>query len=544
MTEPTILTAGLVYAVVMTIGLGRLGRGEGGLHWAGAWACLWAAGGVMMLRETVPASLPVGAVLGTATAALFVTGTLRFTGRSVPNALWAAAIAVALLRAIAVPWVGWIGTEATGALLIAASALASTALLLGPRRIDARRNRLLAATFPAAALSAGVYAWSMVGPVPVWLGVFVWLMSAILISGMQVLSMVRRIAERAESQRTLLASLIEAVPVGLALFDPAGALRAANPEFQKIVGAPDDAPLAREAEVESALAEQVEPSDLALLRGLHDASAQSGRELCLKSGLRVGFAVHAVTGNDGSPVGRLWLLRDVTEERRLQEGLERTRRLETLGGFAGGVAHDFNNQLTSVIGNAMLARETLEPGHPAEEILADLASSAEHCARLTRDVLDFARRGPDRTERIDLEALLSGILERHDRGRTTLVVAPDVPAIEADPTQVERVLTNLVDNARHAAGEAGSVEVRVRCGERPGRVVLEVRDDGPGIDERERARIFDPFYTTKAVGEGSGLGLAIVYGIVTGQGGEVRVEGAPGEGTRMVTTWPAARDDS
>ncbi|HKJ25398.1 MAG TPA: ATP-binding protein, partial [Myxococcota bacterium] len=335
---------------------------------------------------------------------------------------------------------------------------------------------------------------------------------------------------------------IESVPVGLALFDPGGALRAANPAFRKIVGAADHAPVGREADVLGALSEQLEPADAAALAGLDGAAVQPGRELRFKNGLRVGVAVHAVTGGDGAPVGRLWLLRDVTDERHLQEGLERARRLETLGGFAGGVAHDFNNQLTSVLGNAMLARETLEAGHPAHEILDDLASSAEHCARLTRDVLDFARRAPGRPERVDLTALLPPILERHDRGRASLEIAGDAPAIEADPTQVERVVTNLVDNARRAAGEAGRVEVCVRLDARPGRVAIEVRDDGPGIAERARARVFDPFYTTRPVGEGSGLGLAIVYGIVTGQGGEVRVEGAPGEGARLVTTWPAAGD--
>lgn len=103
----------------------------------------------MLLRESVPAALPIGASVGTATVALFVTGTLRFAGRAVPNALWAAAIALATLRAVLVPRVGWAGTEATGAFLLGASALASSALFVFQRRADgASRNPLLAATFP------------------------------------------------------------------------------------------------------------------------------------------------------------------------------------------------------------------------------------------------------------------------------------------------------------------------------------------------------------------------------------------------------------
>jgi len=543
MGEQWILTAGLVYAVVTTIGLIRLGRGEGGLEWAGAWTCLWVAGGVVLLAEVWPAVNAVGAALGTATATLFVAGSLRFTGRGVPRAFWAAAAGLALLRAALLPWVGATATEVMGALLLGSAALASSVLLLQPRRPDGtRRNRMLAASFPAAALSAGVYAGGMLTGAPSWIGVFLWLMAAILISGMQVLTMVLRIAERAERECALLASLIEAVPVGLALFEPEGALRATNPAFQKIVGSPDGTPIERETDVLGALAERVEPAEAEALQEFHGV-ARPDHELHFKNGLRVSVAVHPVTSNDGAPAGRLWLLRDVTEERRLQEDLERARRLETLGGFAGGVAHDFNNQLTSVLGNATLARETLAPGHPAHEILADLASSAEHCARLTRDVLDFARRGPARPVRIDPATLLPAILERHAAVGAALEVPECVPAIEADPNQLERVVANLLDNARQAAGADGCVKVCVRPAKHPGRVVLEVVDDGPGIEEAVRERIFEPFFTTKPVGQGSGLGLAIVYGIVTRQGGEVRIEGAPGEGTRIVTTWPTARDE-
>jgi PAS domain S-box-containing protein len=544
MGEQWILAAGLVYAVVMTIALVRLGRGEGGPHWAAAWICLWGAGGVVLAGETWSGAIPLGAMLGTATATLFVTGTLRFVGRPVPNALWVAAACVALLRAALAPWLGEAGTDAVGSLLIFAASLTSSALLLGQRRGDgSRRYRLLAAAFPAAAVGSTVYVASVFVGAEAWVGIFVWLMAAILLSGIQVLSMVQRIAERSEGQRAVLSSLIESVPVGLALFDSRGQLRAANPAFQKLVGpADDDAPIVRESDALGALADQVEAADADALQGAGNGGGEPGRELHFKSGLRVGLTVHVVTGAAGGLVGHLWLLRDVTEERRLQESLERARRLETLGGFAGGVAHDFNNQLTSVLGNATLARESLEPAHPAQEILADLASSAEHCARLTRDVLDFARRGPARPERIDLATLLPAVLARHARARAHLELAPGVPAILVDPTQVERVVANLADNARYAAGEHGRVEVRVRPDERPGRVAIEVADDGPGIEEPVRARIFDPFFTTKPVGEGSGLGLAIVYGIVSGQGGEVRVEGGPGEGTRMVTTWPVAPD--
>jgi PAS domain S-box-containing protein len=543
MSEQPFLAAALLFVVVMTLGLLRLGRGVGGWHWAAAWVCLWAAGGFVALAESYPVLVPLLPAFGTAFATLLLTGTMRFLGRPVPPWVWATGAAVGVLRVTLVPFLSREATEAAGGLVISVGALAATGLLWRARRADgSRRHRLLAVSFPTAAVAATFYAWGSITGVPSWTVVFVWLMAGILLSGTQVVSLVQRIAERAESERAVLASLIESVPVGLALFDPGRELRAANRAFAKITGHADPARIERESDLVDALAELVDPTEADTLRTLESGSGpgDGGHELRFRSGAQVVVAMAGVSGSDGEPMGHLWLLRDVTEERRLQETLERARRLETLGGFAGGVAHDFNNQLTAVLGNAGLARESLPTDHPAHEILTDLVKSAEYCARLTQDVLDFARRGRGRPTEVDLAELLPRILERCDGGRAGHAIAPEAAWTRADPVQVERVVANLVENGRHAAGPEGRVEVIVRRGGPADRVVLEVRDDGPGIEDATRARIFDPFFTTRPVGEGSGLGLAIVYGIVTGQGGEVRVECPPGGGTRMITTWPAA----
>ena len=541
MSEQPFLAAGFIFVVVMTLALIRLGRNAGGWHWAAAWTSLWAAGSAAFLRESAPALAALLPAFGTAVAALLLAGTLRFLDRPTPRGYWLATAGVAALRVALLPWTSWAAVQVTGAVLISAAAVLSSALLLRQHRADgARGGRLLAIAFPTAAIGSSVYAWGTATGAPPWVGLFVWLMAGILLSGTQVLSLIRRIADRAESERAVLASLIEAVPVGLALFDPQGALRAANLAFQKIVGLSPGEAAQGEAGLLEALAERVEPEHAAALQRASESHLELDGELHFKSGLRIVAAVHVVTGPRGERIGRLWLMRDVTEERRLRDGLEQARRLETLGGFAGGVAHDFNNQLTSVLGNAVLARESLSPDHPAREILADLEASAEYCARLTQDVLDFARRGPGQRIDIELDRLLPELLAHRDSDRAALSIAADVPPVSADPVQIERVVRNLVENARYAAGGAGRVELLARRAEQPGRVVIEVRDDGPGIDESLRNRIFDPFFTTKPVGEGSGLGLAIVYGIVTGQGGDVRVECPAGAGTRVVTTWPMA----
>jgi len=538
--EQPFLAAGFIFLVVMTVALIRLGKGAGGRHWALAWFVVWVAGGAAALRDTAPGMTAALSGLGVVFAGLFVTGTLRFLDRPVPRWVWGTIAGALVLRLATLPFLNPTAVEAAGGLLIWVATLTSSALLLSQRRADGtRQNRLLAATFPSVAAASTIYGWGILSGAPPWIGIFVWLMSGVALSGMQVIALVRRIADRAETERAVLTSLIESVPVGLALFDHGGAMRASNQAFHKIVRQPGVPVLDREAQALDALIDQLEPSDAETLQQPLEAPGQPDHELRLRNGLRIGVAVHTVTATQGQVVGRLWLLRDVTEERRLQESLERARRLETLGGFAGGVAHDFNNQLTSVLGNADLARETLAEGHPAHEILDDLASSAEYCARLTRDVLDFARRGPGHPKALDLAQLLPSILDHCEGTPVVLTVEPNAVHVRADPVQFERVVVNLVDNTHHAAGPAGRVELRTRRDAPAGQIAIEISDDGHGIDEATRARVFDPFYTTKPVGEGSGLGLAIVYGIVTGHGGEVRVEcPAPG-GTRLVTTWPA-----
>jgi signal transduction histidine kinase len=497
-----------------------------------------------MLEGRVPGTEALATALGTAFAALLYGGTLRFLGRPIPRWLVLGAVGLAAVRVATLPWVGEAFVQGCGGIVISVGALASAFQAARGGR-GGRRHLGLAAAMPLAAIAASGYAWQTITGAASGVGVFLWLVSGILVGGAQVTALMARVVRRVEGERAMLAALVEAVPVGLALFDRTGLLRAANPAFQKLagLGASPDGRARQLSDVVETLREQVETSDAETLPG----SPGGTLELRLRSGPRVLSALHTVNDARGEAIGQLWLLRDVSEERRLQEGLERARRLETLGAFAGGVAHDFNNQLTSVLGNTALLREMLADDRAAREILEDVEASAQHCARLTRDVLDFARRGRTVIGTIELGDLLGRVLARYDgepagRGaQLALSLAPGTPAVRADASQLERVVTNLLDNACAATGRGGRVEVRAGpAPDAPGRVAIEVADDGPGMDEAVRAHVFDPFFTTKPVGEGTGLGLAIVYGIVSAQGGDVRVESEPGRGARFVTTWPAA----
>jgi two-component system, cell cycle sensor histidine kinase and response regulator CckA len=241
-----------------------------------------------------------------------------------------------------------------------------------------------------------------------------------------------------------------------------------------------------------------------------------------------------VTASKEAEIARAWA------EHRSGE----TRRMESLGRLAGGVAHDFNNLLTVVIGGTDLAlRDLHDP--TARSLLEQVREAGLRGSELIRQLLDFGRPDADGVEVVDvrervegLRALLCRVLG--EVVRLEMRQAGQPLPVEIAPGRLDQVVINLCVNARDAMPGGGRLEVVTEervvddAGARiaPGRwVVLSVRDEGEGMTPEQAARVFEPFYTTKPAGEGTGLGLASVYGIVTGRGGQVQVETAPGEGT-------------
>lgn len=226
------------------------------------------------------------------------------------------------------------------------------------------------------------------------------------------------------------------------------------------------------------------------------------------------------------------------EARRIQLERERARtsRLESIGRLAGGVAHDFNNYLTAIMGSSSLALEDLPPGSPARASIEVAIQAARRASEVTRRLLTFARRGPGVAAVVDpcrvvedLARMLPRLLGEDVELR--LELDREAGRVRIDPTQLEQVLVNLAVNARDAMPVGGELALRVRRDEVGDAVVLEVEDDGIGMDEEQLAHVFEPFVTTKPEGHGTGLGLATCYGIVTGAGGEIRIDSRPGEGT-------------
>ena len=250
-------------------------------------------------------------------------------------------------------------------------------------------------------------------------------------------------------------------------------------------------------------------------------------------------------------------VRDITERRALEEQLRQSQKLEAIGRLAGGVAHDFNNILMSIMGSADLLLMELAGEAPARDEATEIKQSVERGAALTRQLLAFSRRQPTRAKLFTLGDVVGGLetMLRRLIGpeiEFELVRQAEPTTVMADPAQMEQVVLNLVINARDAMPKGGRLTVRVDeididetaaialVEGRAGRYArLSVSDTGTGIDEQTRARLFEPFFTTKEHGKGTGLGLSIVYGIVKQSAGYVSVVSEPGRGATFIIYLPA-----
>lgn len=256
----------------------------------------------------------------------------------------------------------------------------------------------------------------------------------------------------------------------------------------------------------------------------------------------------------GGVASRMAVVRDLTERQRLEVQLRHAEKMEAMGVFAGGIAHDFNNLLTVITACAGGLRNADGLDGERREELDDLLAAVTRATNLTKKLLLFCRRLVLDTAPVELVQLvdqLGAMLTRLVGERVELTVVHEAPSalVLGDRVELEQLVTNLVVNAGQAIVESGHIVVRTRVVEidaaraardpraRPGRYVeLSVEDDGYGMDEATLARIFEPFYTTKA--DGTGLGLAIVHGVVTRHEGFLRAESTPAVGTSIAVYLP------
>jgi nitrogen-specific signal transduction histidine kinase/CheY-like chemotaxis protein len=244
-----------------------------------------------------------------------------------------------------------------------------------------------------------------------------------------------------------------------------------------------------------------------------------------------------------------------TEQRRLSQ------RMETIGRLASGLAHDFNNLLTAILGQCDLLLRRLPEDAPARKGIEEIRTAGDRAAGLTRQLLAYSRRQVLKPQVIDLNSSVSSMVPmlRSLIGETIQLkpaLQADLGRVEADPSQIEQIIMNLVVNARDSMPRGGRVDVqtantdldatfaRRHVPTRPGRyVMLAVSDTGSGMDKATRAHIFEPFFTTKQLGKGTGLGLATVYGIVKQSDGYIWVYSEPGMGSTFRIYLPRVKAD-
>ena len=374
---------------------------------------------------------------------------------------------------------------------------------------------------------------------------------------------------RLERRDFLFQTIVESLGDGILIVDQDSRVVLANNAFLDMWSLERGAiTTATSTELAEMVKDQLTEPDLFLNRvhELSDADHESVDELALRDGRVLERVNRPLHGYDRAS-GRLLVFRDVTDRRVAEEArrsLENQARdaqkLESLGALAGGIAHEFNNLLMTILGNADLLKRDLPLDEGPAESLAEIEGAGRRAADLCNQMLAFSGRGRYSLQPLDLGQVINEI-----RGLLTLSVAPnvhltcrfdaDLPEISADAMQLRQLVLNLVGNAADAcARDGGSIFLHTGVTEvdrawltdcvtgtdlRPGRYVfLEVRDTGSGMSETVRQRAFEPFYSTKLVGRG--LGLPAVLGIVRGHDGALKLTSETGRGTTCMICFAAA----
>jgi two-component system sensor histidine kinase AtoS len=323
------------------------------------------------------------------------------------------------------------------------------------------------------------------------------------------------------------------VPTGVLAVDRRGIIRVLNPEAGRILGSfslrPGDSVEGLTGDYHQLviMLGQVagpgqEPATVTL--GVMDSGTERMLEaMCVP-----------LLGPDGETTGAVALFRDVTERRRLEAQLLHAERLMLAGELAAGAAHEIRNPLTCIRGLVQLLMVPGTPPDMAARYLAIVLAEIERIEGITRDLLQMSRSPQLSSVPVDLNALLEEICliftAETSLGRMSIYrkLQPDLPQVHVNPAQFKQVFMNILRNATEAVGPGGRIDVTTEYLPLRQSVVVEIADDGPGVPPEIRARLFEPFFTTRP--RGTGLGLAVSQSIVRSHGGQIVVDGGPGQG--------------
>lgn len=356
----------------------------------------------------------------------------------------------------------------------------------------------------------------------------------------------RRVRERTEAltrSEERLRLITDAIPALIAYFDRGLVYRFANRGYAEWFGR-------RKEDIAGRDIEEVMGERLFGELKPHIEAMLAGRSVSYEYSLRRGDGAvrHATStlvpefGPGGGVIGGYVLSADITEQRNTQAALLQARKMEAVGQLAGGLAHDFNNMLTVVIGNLAALRDKRPEDAAVADCLDPALSAARRGVELIRRLLGFARQQPLEPQPVEVARLIGELLPLLRRSLPENIVVttrlPDVPLwAHTDAHQLENALLNLAFNARDAMPGGGRLAIAVTA-EGEGAVAIAVRDTGCGMSPAVLARALEPFFTTKSYADGSGLGLSMVYGFASQSGGDLRLSSVPGEGTEAVLVLP------
>ena len=359
-----------------------------------------------------------------------------------------------------------------------------------------------------------------------------------------------------------LASVVRSSPDAIVTIDEHGVITSWNPGAEEIYGYTAADTVGRPGSQVSAMVVPAgRDEDVGILSRVLEGEVVKHHETTRvrKDGTEVEISLSVAAIRD--PYGRLTgvasVARDVSEYRQTQRILSQTERLESIGQLAGGVAHDMNNLLTIILNHHRFALDQLTPGDPVGSEIAEAQGASQRAATLVRQLLLFARKETTKTETLDLNDVVEGLLVMLTRTLGEHIVintdfAGSPRPVCADRGQVEQVIVNLAVNARDAMPHGGTLtiatsnvaldeqQLATHTGKsRPGEYLrVSVSDTGSGMTPEVIAKALDPFFTTKPAGAGTGLGLASVYGILSKAGGHLHIASEPGTGTTIETYWP------
>ncbi|MFP4003827.1 MAG: PAS domain-containing protein [Alphaproteobacteria bacterium] len=373
----------------------------------------------------------------------------------------------------------------------------------------------------------------------------------------------KRTADELERSRRFLNAVLESIQDGIVACDADGRLSVLNPAAKRMVHAEiTDTPPEQWAEkyriYDADGKNLVDEDRLPLIRALRGESVE-GEELVLAPDhhppRRIICTAKAMYSGEGSKLGAVLSMQDVTEQREMETQYSQAQKMEAIGQLTGGLAHDFNNLLAVIIGNLQLVQRSGSGHEKAERRLAAALDAARRGAELTSRLLAFARRQPLAEKPVNANELIRGLTDFLTRSlEENVSVETELQdrlwTICVDDNQLEAALLNLAINARDAMDDGGRLAISTsnavfdestarRLELEPGDYVLiSVSDTGSGMPDEVRSRAFEPFFTTKEVGRGSGLGLSIVYGFVRQSGGQIDIESGEGRGTTVRMYFP------